>query len=92
MLQRERLIKAIILAAALEEEAVSALIAVEIRKLEYLYADEYGWEEELEMGRFGALQEAVARIITALAQHQAMICRTLETSRRLVREVNGYEG
>lgn len=50
MLQRERLTKAIILAAALEEEAVSALIAVEIRKLEYMYDDEYGWEEELEMG------------------------------------------
>ncbi|MFD1905146.1 hypothetical protein ACFTAO_33035 [Paenibacillus rhizoplanae] len=50
MLQRERLIKAIILAAALEEEAVSALIAVEIRKLEYMYDDEYSWEEEPEMG------------------------------------------
>ena len=92
MLQRERLIKAIILAAALEEEAVSTLIAVEIRKLDYMYDDEYGWEEELEIGGIDALQEAVARIITALAQHQAMICRTLETSRRLVREVNGYEG
>ncbi|MFC6649567.1 MULTISPECIES: hypothetical protein [Paenibacillus] len=92
MLQRERLIKAIILAAALEEEAVSALIAVEIRKLEYMYDDEYSWEEEPEMGGLDALQAAVARIITALAQHQAMICRTLETSRRLVREVNGYEG
>ncbi|WP_341348137.1 hypothetical protein [Paenibacillus sp. FSL H3-0469] len=91
MLQRERLIKAIILAAALEEEAVSALIAVEIRKLEYMYDDEYSWEE-VEMGGLDALQAAVARIITALAQHQAMICRTLETSRRLVREVNGYEG
>ncbi|MEK3901827.1 MULTISPECIES: hypothetical protein [unclassified Paenibacillus] len=92
MLQRERLIKAIILAAALEEEAVSALIAVEIRKLEYMYDDGYGWDEELDMGGLEALQEAVARIITALAQHQAMICRTLETSRRLGREVNRYEG
>lgn len=90
MLKRERLIKAIMMAAALEEEAVSALIAAEIRKLEYMM--DGGWEAELDPVRLDALQEAVGRVITALAQHQAMICRTLETSRRLAREVNGYEG
>ncbi|WP_340024904.1 hypothetical protein MHI24_07135 [Paenibacillus sp. FSL K6-1096] len=92
MLKRERLIKAIMMAAALEEEAVSALIAAEIRKLEYMVDGDDGWEEELDPVRLDALQEAVARVIVALAQHQAMICRTLEISRRLAREVNGYEG
>ncbi|WP_405115551.1 hypothetical protein MHH28_13100 [Paenibacillus sp. FSL K6-1217] len=88
MLKRERLIKAIILAAALEEEAVSALLAAEIRKLEYITA----YEGILETRHTRALQQAVARVIMALAQHQAMICRTLDTSGRLAREVNGYEG
>lgn len=92
MLKRERLIKAIMMAAALEEEAVSALITAEIRKLEYLMEGDGGWETELDPIRLDALQEAVARVIVALAQHQAMICRTLETSRRLAREVSGYEG
>ncbi|WP_160311795.1 hypothetical protein [Paenibacillus sp. IHB B 3415] len=39
----------------------------------------------------GTLQQAVARIIEALAQKQAMICRTLDTSRRLMSGVNDYE-
>lgn len=91
MLKRERLIKAIIMAAALEEEAVSALITAEILKLEYMIAAEESLWTESNMEHLNALQEAIARVIVALAQNQAMLCRTLDTSRRLLGEVNDYE-
>lgn len=91
MQKREQLIKAIILAAALEEEAVSALIAAEIRKLEYMMAAEGSLWTESNIENLSALREALARVILALAQKQAMICRTLDTSRRLLGEVNDYE-
>jgi hypothetical protein len=91
MLKQERLIKAVILAAALEEDAVSALIAAEIRKLEYVIAASGSLPGESSTHNLQSLQQAVARIIEALAQKQAMICRTLDTSRRLMSGVNDYE-
>lgn len=57
MQKREQLIKAIILAAALEEEAVSALIAAEIRKLEYMMAAEGSLWTESNIENLSALRE-----------------------------------
>lgn len=88
---RNQLIRPVLLASALVEEAVGSLIASEIQMINIFAATVSYSVNPAESGSLAAFRHTLIRIICVLTESRLLMTRTLDIGERLIREVKAVE-